>query len=243
MTSLSRMPLYKQLEQLLLSKIKEQVILPGTKLESERTLSKKYKVNRQTVHKAIQELEKQGLVEIKPSRGTFVSNKKQSYGLNFPAIASGIAETLSKNGIQVTSSVKAKDIILNNEYISNKLGLSISQPIFGLKRLRLIKNKPFAMEYNFIPLNLFPNINTINFENINLYEYMFNQNKLPFQVDQQIEVLPASSKIANYLHIEPQTLIYKIEYISLDKEHEIVEYTTSFLIPEKTNIQFEINYC
>lgn len=242
MDSLSKMPLYKQLENLLISKIKEKELLPGAKLDSERELAKKYKINRQTVRKAIEELRKKGIVEIIPSSGTFVKNVRQTYGLSFPATASGIAETLSAEGIQVTSVVKSKGIIINNKYISKKVDLAPSQPIFGLKRLRLIKKQPFAMEYNFIPLNLFPNIEKINFENINLYEYMASQNKLPTLVDQKIEIFPASDRIANYLSISPHTPIYKIEYISLDKDNDIVEYTESYLIPEKTNIQFKINY-
>lgn len=66
-------PIYRQLYQEILNKIKLGELPPGTMLPSERLLSKNLHVNRSTIIRTYDELFSVGLIEKKPGIGTFVS--------------------------------------------------------------------------------------------------------------------------------------------------------------------------
>src|SRR5260370_38908944 len=72
----SAIPLYFQIEQDLASSIATGRLAPGSQLPSEEELVQKYGVSRTTVRKAVQELERLGLIEIRRGRGTFVRWEK-----------------------------------------------------------------------------------------------------------------------------------------------------------------------
>src|SRR5699024_2908904 len=54
-------------------KIKNGVYVEGDKLPSERELSETYKISRNIIRQALAALKEKGLIEIKPSRGAFVT--------------------------------------------------------------------------------------------------------------------------------------------------------------------------
>ena len=77
-----RIPLYLQLKNTLLNRIDNGELLPGERLESERDLSEKYGVNRQTVRSALNVLIEDGVLVKVPYKGTFVAQQimKPSWG-------------------------------------------------------------------------------------------------------------------------------------------------------------------
>jgi len=68
------------LEELFISKIEQQIfsgrLKPGDKLPSERQLQDETKISRSVVHAGLVKLEKDGLIEIKPRCGAFVTDYK-----------------------------------------------------------------------------------------------------------------------------------------------------------------------
>lgn len=69
----SRVPIYEQI----ISSIKELavrgVLKPGEKLPSVRELSRQMTINPNTIQKAYQELERQGIIYMERGKGTFIS--------------------------------------------------------------------------------------------------------------------------------------------------------------------------
>jgi len=74
------MPLYLQIKAQLKEKIKNEILLPGEQLPTERELATELGVSRNTVSMAFQELEAEGLLVVEQGKGTFVS---KSGGENF----------------------------------------------------------------------------------------------------------------------------------------------------------------
>ena len=74
-------PLYKQLEKLILDKITNGTLTPGSKLPTENELSEQYHVSRVTVRKALAALDSQGYLEKKSGKGTFIAEKKMQRSL------------------------------------------------------------------------------------------------------------------------------------------------------------------
>ena len=75
----SPIPLYYQLKQLLVERIKHNELQPGDIFPTEEQLQKKYQLSRTTVRQALKELEIEGLISRHRGRGTFVSRPKISH--------------------------------------------------------------------------------------------------------------------------------------------------------------------
>lgn len=247
MTDLFHAPLYIQIENALEKKILNKEFLPGAKIPSERDLAKKYGINRMTVKKAVDSLKKKGLLTRKQGSGTYVtSNSKDKSGIYFNLSFTdknenlGISELLTKKGIKLYNDVIGEEIISNNLFFNDKLKQSRKDKVFALHRIRRIKNKPFAIEYNYLPISFFPDAKQIDFKNISLYDYMESKQHRPIKVSQSMQVIPAEDKEARLLKIKKGIPLYYIIYHGFDKQGNAVEYTESYLITDKVNLQFTL---
>ena len=70
----TRLPLYAQVEDILAARISSGALPVGTQLPSEEELIREFSVSRTTIRATIQNLVRQGLVEIRRGRGTFVAS-------------------------------------------------------------------------------------------------------------------------------------------------------------------------
>lgn len=247
MNELFHAPLYIQIESLLEKKILSKDFLPGAKIPSERSLAVQYGVSRMTVKRAIDSLQKKGLLYRKQGSGTYVATNNTDNGnlyfnLSFTDKNEnlGISELLIKNGINISNEVVGKTIIRGNSFFNNKLKQSENESVFALHRVRLIKNKPFAIEYNYLPTKLFPDAEKIDFKNIGLYDYMESKNRRPVDFSQFIQVVPALKKEAQLLKLKKGSLLYCITYLGYDKYNMTVEYTESYLNSEELDLQFTL---
>lgn len=71
-------PIYLQLYETIRKQIAAGELIPGEKLESVRNLAKIYGVNPNTVQRALQELEREALIETDRTRGKFVTENKDT---------------------------------------------------------------------------------------------------------------------------------------------------------------------
>ena len=72
----SRTPIYEQLYRRVTELVVKRQLMPGDKLPSVRELAKSLGVNPNTVSKAFQNLERDGVIYSLPGRGSFISEKK-----------------------------------------------------------------------------------------------------------------------------------------------------------------------
>lgn len=74
----SRTPIYEQLYRRVTELVVKRQLMPGDKLPSVRELAKSLGVNPNTVSKAFQNLERDGVIYSLPGRGSFISEKKSN---------------------------------------------------------------------------------------------------------------------------------------------------------------------
>ena len=139
-------PLYLQLSDLLLEDIKNNYS-PGDIIPSEPKLEETYKVSRITIRKAIEQLERNKIVEKKQGRGTFVLKQKILYDAN--AIGS-LTQRLSKQKHKLETKSIEFEIIENEHYVKDLLKC---EKLLAIKRLRLLIAKSLnlliAKSYSF----------------------------------------------------------------------------------------------
>ncbi len=81
--------------------------------------------------------------------------------------------------IEISNKLLCTGTIQGRYYYADKLGLAFEEPIYGSHRIRQGNKEPLAIEYTYVPLKFFPDIDNYNFEQISLYDYMSTRDHLP----------------------------------------------------------------
>ena len=114
-------PLYIQLKDEILDKIRNGTYEVDKQIPSEKVLMEEYGVGRATVREALSILVNEGYLYKKQGIGTFVARKQPSLGFE-PLIS--LTYSLEARGIKSVNDVKEKNIIKNSQ---NKMSIKILQ--------------------------------------------------------------------------------------------------------------------
>lgn len=236
-----RMPLYVQLQDIIIKKIEEKKYLPGEAIPSERRMADTYGVNRMTVKRAVNKLVEEGYLYRKPGAGTFVAkrdNKKIDLEYASESGNTGISAIFRDLGIQIVNKVLGKGDVEGSKYLNYKLALQEDEVVWGIYRVRIGDGSPFAVEYTYVPKKYFEDIDNFDFSKVSLYDYMDVNHHMPVDFKQNLIVCDANEKIAELLNVEKGAAIFRIEYQAVDKDNNIVEYTRSYLNPSYAEFKF-----
>lgn len=236
-----RIPLYLQLQDIIIKKIEEGEYLPGSAIPGERKLAELYGVNRMTVKHAITELVDKGYLYRIHGSGTYVSaGERAALNIGYASETenSGITAMLKTTGIQVKNHVLGLDTLKGSRYLTSKLALKEEEPIYGLHRVRFSGEHAIAVEYTYVPCKYFEDMTEIDFRDVSLYDYMEARDHMPQHFHQRLIVIPAADKEARHLGIRPESPVFFMQYIGADKDYNIVEYTESYMNPDTVEFQY-----
>lgn len=154
----SRLPLYEQLRQTLLSEIRAGRMVTGQRLESEAALCARFGISRIVVRQALGELEQQGYLTRLQGKGTFVGEPKLHEHLLHTA--GGFFHDLAAQGRAVTSRVLALKKITAPPTVISKLELSSGEVVL-LERLRSVDGETLVLTKSYLPTWLHPGLERI----------------------------------------------------------------------------------
>lgn len=162
----SPVPIYYQLKQIILDKIKSGQWLPGTIISSERELSEMFEVSRMTIRQAINELVREGILYRERGRGTFVSQPRlaQSDVMSF-------TEAATNQGLEAATIVKSFEIEVPDLNVMEKLGLQDREDVYYVQRLRMISGDIVGIEEIYLPVKLAENFQSLNLS-LSLYSIL-----------------------------------------------------------------------
>lgn len=238
-----RMPLYIQLQDMIIKKIEEKEYLPGELIPSERKMAEMYGVNRMTVKRTINSLVEKGYLYRIHGSGTYVTKSERvkiNMGFVNEMANAGITAMLKDVGLTVTNHVLGKGEIEAGRFIRGKLGVPFEEPVYGLHRVRQAGDKPIAVEYTYVPRKFFQDIDEVDFKNVSLYDYMEARNHTPQHFIQNLIVVEAAEKEAGLLGLERGSAIFFMEYIGADSNYNVVEFTESYMNPENIDFQYMV---
>lgn len=144
----AHIPLYIQLKEDLISKIKNGVWDVNSQIPTEKELMGEYSVGRATVREAISLLVNEGYLLKKQGIGTFVAKDKPSLGFE-PLIS--LAFALKAKGLNQKNIIEANQIITPDKKLLEKLNWEENAPCFYLKRIRYAESTPVAIENSYFP--------------------------------------------------------------------------------------------
>lgn len=146
----SPIPVYYQLRNIILNKIKSTEYSEEGLIPSERELSELLGISRMTVRHALSQLVNEGFLYREKGKGTFVA-KKKIVQVNITSFS----ETVKRRGLIPSTEILYFNKNVENHDIKKILDLEIDEPLYNLKRLRLANLKPIGIEEVFLPEKYF----------------------------------------------------------------------------------------
>ncbi|MDO9546723.1 MAG: GntR family transcriptional regulator [Pelolinea sp.] len=162
-------PIYIQISDQIREMINSGELALGSRIWSEHEIMNKYDVSRNTAQKAIESLEKEGIVSRQQGMGSFVTQPKVAYGLQ--ELISFTEETIVK-GLKPTSKVLRFGKEHPDPKHANNLKISTDDWVYELERIRMANNYPISHQISFLPVKLCPELERYDFESQSLYEIL-----------------------------------------------------------------------
>src|SRR6516165_5024468 len=147
----THLPLYAQVENVIMERISDGSLPAGSRLPSEDTLVEEYAVSRTTIRAAIQSLVQRGLVEIRRGKGTYVTHPKITQELTE---LTGFVEDMQALGRQPTAKVLHQQIVAANQVVARRLALPQGTPVVRIQRVRLADCMPLSYDETYLPKEL-----------------------------------------------------------------------------------------
>lgn len=204
-------PLYYQIQQTLMEKIRSGQLIEGDPLASEEELARLYQVSRMTARQALHGLKSSGYAVSRKGRGTFVTRPKMEKNIMH---LEGFTEDMKQRGMVPSTQMLEQVVIGAPEDIAEKLRLKEGDPILKLRRLRFADGTPMAIEESKVPLRFYPGIERYDFEKNSLYTVLRENYGLRVTwADEIIEALAATREESELLTIPKKASILSISRI------------------------------
>jgi len=218
-------PLYFQIQQVLMEKIRSGELSEGDPLASEEELARIYQVSRMTARQALHSLKTSGYAHSQKGRGTFVTRPKLEKNIMH---LRGFTEDMKSLGKVPSSKLLEQTAVPASSELAEKLRIETGDIILRLRRLRLADGIPMAIEVSHIPLSPFPGLEKNNFARQSLYFIL--REKFGVRVayaDEVIEALPATREESDLLTIPRKSSILSISRIIITAEDRPIEVASS----------------
>lgn len=169
MQSNSTTPLHVQACNYIREKIYNHEWEVGKKIPTEFELCEQLGMSRGSIKKGIKTLVDEGLLVQYRGWGTFVTESNRFSHPSGSTLLS-FAESLRAQGIEFTTEVLGKELIPADDFLSKKLGIAIGEPVFYMRRVRLVEDEPVMYIENRINRTVCPGIEEIDFETEPLFQ-------------------------------------------------------------------------
>ena len=218
----THLPLYAQVENVIMERISDGSLPAGSRLPSEDTLVEEYAVSRTTIRAAIQSLVQRGLVEIRRGKGTFVTHPKITQELTE---LTGFVEDMQALGRHPTAKVLHQQIVAANQVVARRLALPQGTPVVRIQRVRLADCMPLSYDETYLPKELGEKVIADNLDTEPIFSLLEQKYNTPLvEAEYQLEAVCADAAVAKALRIGVGSAIFLIGRTSYSIGHRPVDY-------------------
>ncbi|MEX0343534.1 MAG: GntR family transcriptional regulator [Rhizobiaceae bacterium] len=216
-------PLYSQLSQHLESAIRSGLFREGEALPSEREIAQLSKLSRVTVRKAVQELVRDGFVVQRQGSGTSIAPRRQKVEQSLSRLTS-FSEDMERRGWISKSQWLERGVFSPSPEEMMVLGLTPSDNVARISRLRIADERPLAIEWASIAADILPDPENIGGS---LYAHLAKSGNKPVRAVQRISAHILDEEDAQLLNVPEKTAGLRIERVSYLESGKVVEFTRS----------------
>lgn len=214
-------PLYAQIQRLLMKEIQSGELHEGDPLPSEEELSRTYDVSRMTARQALHGLKTGGYAFSEKGRGTFVTRPKLEKNIMHLL---GFTQEMTRRGMKPSSKLLDQSVISPDPELAESLKAVPGAKALRLKRLRMADGRPMALEESFVPLQLFPGIEQINFETHSLYHELREHYGVRIgYADEVIEAQSATREESELLTVQRNASLLSIRRVIMTEQETPIE--------------------
>ena len=217
-------PLYLQVRDALLERIKDGRWKPGANLPSEIDLYRQLGVSLGTLRKALSVLESEQLIIREPGRGTFVRDHQAGQALGrFNPIRGA-------DGAPLRGQVKSRKVKLGTPTSAERatLNLKSGDLVVRIHRTRILEQRPFAYEQICLPDRRFPGLAEQTEMPDELEELAQDWGVILARAEAKVRVAPVPSAAAAALSLADRTPVLLVERLAFDTDHEPIEAMTAY---------------
>jgi len=233
----SPVPLYYQLAELLREQIRSGELRAGAQLPSERVLSERYVISRNTARQALAYLIHEGTVVARHGLGTFVAEPKLTHDMLH---LRGFTEEMTQHGGQVSSRVLEHEARVAPPQVAASLQIRPAAPVARLVRLRLLDETPLLLETSFVPLALCPGLEHEDMATQSLYSVLEQRYSLRLTRSRQtLEAVVADAFEAELFRIPLGAPLFLLESLIVDDLERPIEYAKTVYRGDRFKFAFE----
>jgi GntR family transcriptional regulator len=229
LNSTSPIPLYRQLADILLAKIRSGEYPSGSKIPSENSLAERYGIGRPTARQATDLLVRQRILIRKRGSGTFVRKEPEEVDLFSLA---GTLSSFHKKGISVTTRILQKITLkLIEDDPENPFA---NKKAYFFSRLSRVENVPVLIEDIYLHETLFAKIDSIDLSNRSLSQIVDeNYYMRPKGGKQNFRIGYLTGKKAKRLDVTPDFPILTVKRFLHFEEAKNVIYSELYCRTDK----------
>lgn len=229
-------PKYFRIQQELLENIRTNTWSPGTAIPSEAELCAQYGVSRGTIRRALDELDRQGLILRSPGRPTVVSSPK------IPLLASGFRADIKKKGMRPGTEVLCIQVTPASGEVAQLLDIPPGSAVLLIERIITADAIPLIFESAHIarptePITPEDVINTSLLELIPAKCHVFLSRAV-----ESYEPILLSSQAARLLRTRPGDLGMKDQAVLYDSDDRPLYVSTAVVRGDKARIVTETSF-
>lgn len=128
---------------------------PGARLPTEAELAARFSVNRHTVRRAMEELERRGLIRIEQGRGSFVAEDVVDYRIG---TRTRFSEVVSRQNREPGGHTLRVVEMPADDEVAAGLQIRPRRPVVLIERLGLVDGQPVSMASHHFPAQRFPGL-------------------------------------------------------------------------------------
>ncbi len=201
---------YRDVKEIVLTRIRSGVWPPGSILPGEVDLSREFGCARTTVNRAMRELADEGLLDRKRKAGTRVNAfpiRKASFAI--PLIRVEIEAT----GARYRYMLVNREVLAAPDWLRARLDLPTSDPILHLQCMHYAGNAPFQFEDRWINIGAVPHVETADFTSVGPNEWLVQEVPLT-NVELTFTAARADQRLAEFLAMSNGDPVFTAERIT-----------------------------
>lgn len=191
----------------------------GEVLPTERDLSERYEVSRETVRQALRDLLLDGRVR-RMGRGTVVAGPKLAQPLTLASYTEGVR----RQGLRPGRVLIGLDRFPCPEALSAETGLTTGEPVWHLERVLLADDERVGLESTYVAVERAPRLDLDFDPDSSFYGYLRDRLGIGFgDADERLETILATPREALLIGTPPALPMLLIHRVSRDTEGRPLE--------------------
>lgn len=231
-------PLYYQLKEIILKKIKDGEINPGDLIPTEVEFNEIFNLSRTTIRQALTELVQDGYLYRVKGKGTFVAKPKIVQ--DFMQRIEPYSEQMKRLNMTPKTEVLTFSELKAPEDVETELGLKKGDKVVLLRRLRYANDEPIVVLDTYLPMQCSAILNE-DMEKTGLYEFLSRKESTRIiRVVRQVEAVVAGEIEHKYLKIPVGYPIQLTTTIGYNENSQPIEYSIAHYRGDKNKFIIEL---